>query len=445
MIVKNEEAFLGRCLDSVKDHVDEIIIVDTGSTDCTVEIAEKYGARIYHHPWEHDFSKHRNQSLAYATGEWIFQIDADEELFAEDGPLLRQIAQEGQADYYHCQFYDIKRDGTVHGVFNLIRFFRNGIGMGYERRVHNQLQTRGEGAYSRIRIRHYGYDLSPEQMEAKHIRTTTLLKQMIETDPQDAYSLYQLASSYSMHREFDQAVRYGERALQIRRQNRMANGYFLTTYHTVAQGYYALGRIADAERIGLEALDTFPLHLDICHLLAQLYFKTRSLEPCRQLSLRYLHIHAALTKDPTLLGSFYCHSLSKRNEILFGLGCIHFLERDMETADRYFRESLPEADRPRKRAGHICRLYLDKQVYEKAMQWLILACGEALDPRERDLSSGAMGALAYDVAEAFCKDCQWGFAESALQLALHVTPEGFDPKRFHPLLQGTGSAAPPAE
>jgi glycosyltransferase involved in cell wall biosynthesis len=81
MIVKNEEHCLRRCLDSVRDYVDEMIIVDTGSTDHTVEIAKSYHAQIYHHPWENDFSKHRNQSLSYATGDWILQLDADEELF----------------------------------------------------------------------------------------------------------------------------------------------------------------------------------------------------------------------------------------------------------------------------------------------------------------------------------------------------------------------------
>ena len=91
MIVKNEEDCLGRCLKSVCDHVDEIIIVDTGSTDGTVEIAKSYGARIYHHPWENDFSKHRNQSLSYATGDWIFILDADEELFPEDGSALEEM------------------------------------------------------------------------------------------------------------------------------------------------------------------------------------------------------------------------------------------------------------------------------------------------------------------------------------------------------------------
>jgi len=63
MIVKNEENLLPQCLESIGSYVQEVIIVDTGSTDRTIEIAEKYGAKVYHHPWENDFSKHRNQSI----------------------------------------------------------------------------------------------------------------------------------------------------------------------------------------------------------------------------------------------------------------------------------------------------------------------------------------------------------------------------------------------
>ncbi|RLB04217.1 MAG: glycosyltransferase, partial [Deltaproteobacteria bacterium] len=83
MIVKNEEKMLPKCLESIREVADEIIIVDTGSTDNTVAIAESFGAKVYFHPWEKDFSKHRNQSLSYATGDWILQIDADETLEPE--------------------------------------------------------------------------------------------------------------------------------------------------------------------------------------------------------------------------------------------------------------------------------------------------------------------------------------------------------------------------
>ncbi|MBN2398496.1 MAG: glycosyltransferase, partial [Deltaproteobacteria bacterium] len=71
MIVRDEEAILGRCLASVRGLVDEIIVVDTGSADGTVRIAGDFRAAVYHHPWENDFSRHRNQAIGYAGGEWI--------------------------------------------------------------------------------------------------------------------------------------------------------------------------------------------------------------------------------------------------------------------------------------------------------------------------------------------------------------------------------------
>jgi glycosyltransferase involved in cell wall biosynthesis len=370
MIVKNEEACLGRCLKSVCDHVDEIIIVDTGSTDRTVEIAKSYGARIYHHPWENDFSKHRNQSISYATGDWIFILDADEELFPEDGSALRDVAGKGKADYYHCRFYDVNRDGSVRGVFYHIRLFRNGMGMGYEQKVHNQLRFRGKEAFSAIRIRHYGYDLTPEQMEAKHIRTTTLLKEMLVNDPEDVYCIFQLSASYSMHCEHDRAVEYGEMALEIMRRKKLRNPFFTNAFFIVAHGYHTLGQLENAERVCLEALDYFPKHLDMCHILASVYFKRRSLNQCRTISQRYLSIYEEFGKNPTLMGSFCCHRFAKRNEIFFGLACIHFLEKDFETADAFFRKAFEDSGSRMEHAENICRFYLEQRMDEKALPWL---------------------------------------------------------------------------
>ncbi len=83
MIVKNEEDYLPQCLESIKDIVDEIIIVDTGSTDKTVKIAESYGAKVYYFKWNNNFSEARNESLKYATKDWILILDADDELHSE--------------------------------------------------------------------------------------------------------------------------------------------------------------------------------------------------------------------------------------------------------------------------------------------------------------------------------------------------------------------------
>lgn len=373
MIVKNEEHCLDRCLKSARDFVDEIIIVDTGSTDRTVEIAESYGARIYHHPWENDFSKHRNQSLSYATGDWIFQLDADEELFGEDGKMLRRLAAEGKVDYYNCQFHDLNKDGSVHGVFNLVRFFRNGMGMHFTQRVHNQLQLRGAGTFSAIRIRHYGYALSQEKMDAKHVRTTTLLEEMLRENPEDAYSRFQLASSYSMHKEYDKVVEHGEQVLALRRKKGLRTEYFITAFYIIAHGYYMLENLAGAERIGLEGLEFYPDHIDLCHLLAALYFKRHAADQCRAMSHRYLSIYDAFSKDPSRIGSSYWHSFAKRDEIFGGLGSISFLEKAFDEADAFFRQSFEASGRRAEKAEGIARLYLDQKMEDRALPWLARA------------------------------------------------------------------------
>ena len=520
MIVKDEECCLGRCLKSVQDFVDEIIVVDTGSTDRTCEIAQGYGARIYHHPWENDFSKHRNQSLSYATGEWIFQLDADEELFAEDGPRLREIVREGKADYYHCRFYDMKQDGSVHGIFYLIRLFKNGMGMTYTRKVHNQLIPKGKEGYSDLRIRHYGYDLSQERMEAKHLRTTTLLEKTIAADPDDAYALFQLSSSYSMHKEFDKAVEYGETALDLMRRYKLENDFFMTAFHTVAHGYYALGNSGAAKSTAMEALSVFPMHLDMCHLLAYIYFQEHDLDRSREMSHRYLSIYEPLTRNPALIRTL-CHSYDKRHEIYFGLALINFFEKDFETAEAYFLKSFEDGGDPLIKAESIYRLFLSQGMTDKGEHWLRIAYETGMKNGEipvifqeqnnlflrigkyylshKDLNNAAeclqkamdeylnadeqldrrllqlqiywqlsaidelltpleslldlfhmnrgrkidsfedLGRTIYDIADEFCRRRQWSHGETALQLALQISPDSFDQQRFSSLLDPSNS------
>ena len=93
MIVKDEEAMIGRCLEAARGAVDEIVVVDTGSTDRTVEIAESHGARVLHHVWDGDFSAARNASFEAATGDWVMYLDADEVLVIEDVQRLRALTE----------------------------------------------------------------------------------------------------------------------------------------------------------------------------------------------------------------------------------------------------------------------------------------------------------------------------------------------------------------
>ncbi|MBC8066081.1 MAG: glycosyltransferase family 2 protein, partial [Chlorobia bacterium] len=90
LIVKNESKNLSRCLESLKGIVDEIVVVDTGSTDDTVAIAESFGAKMGSFEWSHDFSAARNHSLEIATGDWVLWIDADEVLVPESVSAIQR-------------------------------------------------------------------------------------------------------------------------------------------------------------------------------------------------------------------------------------------------------------------------------------------------------------------------------------------------------------------
>ncbi len=375
IMVKNEEALLPQCLASIKEFVDEIIVVDTGSTDETVAIAERFAAKIYHHPWENDFSKHRNQSLSYATGDWILVLDADEELVAGSGQKLRQTVREGRADYYFCSIFDIDRRSEVTAAYNMIRLFRNNMGMTYTRRIHNQLQVKGKSGYTKISVNHFGYDLSSEKMEAKHVRTTSLLRRTIEENPEDGYSYHQLTASCLKHLDYSTAVEYGEKALNIRRRKNQRNAFYINTFYLVAAAYFKLNDFETALRIGLEAKAVFCDHLDTCHILASIYFKQNSFEKCKKMTLRYLDIYNQLEENPSRMGrgTCYCFSPSKRSQILSGLAYLHFLENEYQAAESYFHQAFVDAGKQMQTAENIYRFYLTQRMGEQALRWLVLA------------------------------------------------------------------------
>ena len=178
--------FFPRCLESVRDHVDEIIIVDTGSTDKTVEIAGKYGAKVYHRTWENSFSKARNYSLKYATCDWILILDADEEVIKKDAHKLREVIKDPvvpetthMANVFLVPVFSKTSGNKNLAVANSGRLFKNHLGFHYEGIIHNTLKFSDPTKNVNIRIDHYGYNHDEQQMERKFIRTSNLLNEQI--------------------------------------------------------------------------------------------------------------------------------------------------------------------------------------------------------------------------------------------------------------------------
>lgn len=229
MMVRDESENLPRCLDSIKDVADEIVVVDTGSLDNTVEIAKSYGAKVYEHPWENDFSLHRNQSISYATGDWVFIIDADEELVIEDKEALVKFLKKmsKQYDTMLLTVCDVQ-GGRVVMEFNSARIFRAGS-IKYNNSVHNQPQTSGKAAMCNFaHIRHYGYDLSPEKKLKKKERILGMLYKRLEDDPNDFDAYFYLTECYAVNGDIDESIECGEKYIQNQDKANIKDTIFFT-------------------------------------------------------------------------------------------------------------------------------------------------------------------------------------------------------------------------
>lgn len=267
LMVKNEEANLERCLRSICKLAQEIIVVDTGSTDKTVEIAEKFGAKVYYHPWERDFSLHRNQSISYATGDWILIIDADEEFIINgtNPTAIRKWLFEVPNDINAAGLVlnDIQKQ-RIAVKHNTARFFRRGQ-IYYKNVIHNHPVIGGDTNAKvmlcpNVYLKHYGYDLSPAQKEAKRKRTITLLHKRLRENPDDYQVLFLLSQSYAWHGSYEKSVKYGIRYTGCKEQ--LGESFNSSIYATMISVYAKLGNKEKTREWLLVALEDNPENLD---------------------------------------------------------------------------------------------------------------------------------------------------------------------------------------
>lgn len=216
MIVKNEESFIEKCLQSVAGYVDDIVVADTGSTDRTKEIAQKYNARVFDFEWVNDFSAARNFSASHAKHDWIFVLDADEVVISFDKSQVEDFI-EGSSDIgsilrYEQDAGDIIFSERITRLYDRRFFYYTGS-------IHEQITPVRKGTpYNIIPISvkadHYGY--SPQIMEAKSKleRNRSMLEKELIQDPDNPYLLYQMGKAYfAMGERENDAVVYFEKAL----------------------------------------------------------------------------------------------------------------------------------------------------------------------------------------------------------------------------------------
>jgi len=278
MIVKNESERLPECLASVKPIVDEIVVVDTGSSDDTVEVARSQGARTVTYDWCDDFSAARNESLRHATGDWILMLDADEVIAESDLPRVRVFVDTDEFDAVqfvlanYCDECDSMWWTPVEGTralsrgfsgyirVPLVRMWRNRPEYRFRGRVHETIvgsirEARGAIAETDILIHHYGKDARRAEKSALYLR---LGERNVSEHPNDPKACSDLATQFKEVGRWEEAEQYYRRALSLDPDSIVAqNGLVQVLART--------GRLAEAERIleRMEAQEDAPAYVSV--------------------------------------------------------------------------------------------------------------------------------------------------------------------------------------
>lgn len=222
MMVKNEEKYLDKTLKALiplmKDINSELIVLDTGSSDLTVEIAKKYTNNVYFETWNNNFSDMRNISISYSKGDWILILDADEELTNYEN--LKEFFNSDLCDKYNSASINLKniisQDESVYSITPLPRLFKNVDEFRYEGAIHEQPKYKGPTYNNIACFNHYGYLFEDEEIrQLKDNRNKKILLEEIEKYPNNPYINYQLGKTYSISRNYEDALYYMEKGYNL--------------------------------------------------------------------------------------------------------------------------------------------------------------------------------------------------------------------------------------
>ncbi|WP_405104251.1 glycosyltransferase [Paenibacillus sp. FSL K6-1217] len=318
MIVKNEADTLARCLRSVRGVADEMIIVDTGSTDSTRPIARSFGARITEFPWNGDFSAARNAGLALAQGTWILVLDADEELDPGSRDELLVCAKHTEYEGFFVRIHNHKgteRASQTLTVNPILRMFRNRPGYRFSGIIHEQIaavivqETPAAALHmGTVIVHHYGYADGVVEKKDKISRNLGLLKEQLKQRPGDAFQHFNLAVEYMRLGDYGQALEHIGVSLD---QAEPGTSYIHLLYKYKVRCLAVTGDYSGALEACGQGSSLFPDYPDLHHLQGALLLQVSALAEAKAALCRALEIGAAPPAYHTEsgIGTYLTHTL----------------------------------------------------------------------------------------------------------------------------------------
>ncbi len=341
IIAKNEEKMLGGCIDSVSGVADEIIVVDTGSSDRTIEIAKSKNCIVIESEWRDDFSYSRNISIEAASGEFILALDADERIVnpqelldtinrakPNDGGWLVDLVSSSEIDSKVLQSYSSK----------ILRLFRRHPNIRFEGVIHEQIvynivKSNFKVLNSKIKILHLGYDLSPEQLRSKQLRNLELLNRSLAIDPNNAYNLTHRAKTLNALGRNQEAHGDYVKALEVLPSD---NKMRTRTLNSGASNAYKLARYDIAEQWALESYNLLEKQSLANYILGEIYFNQKKFD----LALKhYLLMREAQVGEKDFIAAVSGDYFVPLDHLAYKIGRCYFFLEDYSKASAEYNHS----------------------------------------------------------------------------------------------------------
>jgi glycosyltransferase involved in cell wall biosynthesis len=405
MIVKDEEEMLPRSLAAAKDAVDEIIVVDTGSTDRTVEIAESFGARVLHHEWTGDFAAARNVSFDAATCDWILYLDADEVLIKDDTDRLRELTGRVWREAFYLvetNYTGDLADGEAL-THNALRVFRNRDDYRFHGRLHEQIANKLP-AYNperleatTVRIEHFGYLATVRDAKEKSRRNIELLEKQAEEGAAGPFLHFNLGSEYAAARDNQAALREFKKSWEmLEREGIEGYGFVPSLVGRLTKAYRINGHNSDARKQAERGLELFPGFTDLILEQAHSWAQDLDLERAAEHFERAIELGDAPSKYSPTVGCGTFLALTGLAEVRRHQGrrsdAVALLRKSLEDHPRYLGAVMP---------------LVQAMLFDGAEATMVVAAVEELVPDITPTVRFMLGAALYEAAHPIVAEAQF--------------------------------------
>lgn len=301
MIVKNEEKYMDECLAALKPILDklesELIIVDTGSVDNTVEIAKKHTNKIFHFEWCNDFAAARNETLKYATGKWYMYIDADEIL--QDASELINFFNSNEYENYEGAKYEIKsyrnENKTSHSSILSYRIYKLNENTKFLGTIHEYIPIPEKiKALKNTTFDHYGYIfVNPKFTKAKAKRNLDLMLREVEHKSNDPRLRSHIVDSYLLSENYEEAISHAKLGIEICKKTKL-NNYYCSLQPNLIYSYVKLNDYLNVIEESLNYFKytkmTLATDIDVYYFMTLAYYELKNYNSCIDSYKKYIRL-----------------------------------------------------------------------------------------------------------------------------------------------------------